>query len=96
MTNETIRQLKELGIDVRRNVQQPQQKQKQQQQDFLRNNLTLLIVDQSFSLTVELNDDTKKETSEDEALALATYSNSDPTVFAYTSIFENLWMRAEV
>jgi two-component system sensor histidine kinase VicK len=87
MTNETIRQLKELGIAVRRNVQQ--------QQNFLQDNLALLIVDQSFSLTVESNDDAK-ETSEDESIGLATYSNSDPTVFAYTSIFENLWMKTEV
>jgi two-component system, OmpR family, sensor histidine kinase VicK len=58
------------------------------------NNLTLLIVDQSLSLTVELIDDTK-ETSED-AIGLATYSNIDSTAFAYISIFENLWMRTEV
>ena len=57
------------------------------------NNLTLLVVDQSLSLTVELIDDTK-ETSED-AIGLATYSNIDSTAFAYISIFENLWMRTE-
>jgi hypothetical protein len=54
-------------------------------------------VDQSLSLAVELNDDGKKEeTSEEDAIGLATYSNSDPTVFAYISIFENLWMRTEI
>ena len=79
--------MKDVGIDVRRSVQQ-------RQENFLQNNnLTLLIVDQSLSLTVELIDDTK-ETSED-AIGLATYSNSDPTVFACTSIIENLWMRAD-
>jgi two-component system, OmpR family, sensor histidine kinase VicK len=58
------------------------------------NNLTLLIVGQLLSLTVELIDDTK-ETSED-AIGLATYSNIDSTAFDYISIFENLWIRTEV
>jgi two-component system sensor histidine kinase VicK len=93
--NETILQLKELGIDVRRCA-----KQHQEQQNFLQNdmnNLMLMIVDQSLSLTVELNEDvTNEETSKEDAIGLATYSNTDPTVFAYTSIFENLWMRTEV
>lgn len=97
-TNERTQQLKELGIDVRRTTWQQNQ---DQQQNFLQNdnNLTLLIVDQSFSLTVELNDydDAREETSDEEdTIGLATYSNSDPTVFAYISIFENLWMRTEV
>lgn len=59
----------------------------------------LLIVDQSFSLAVELSEysrDAKKESTEEEdAMILASYSNSDSTVFAYASIFENLWMRAQ-
>ena len=87
--HERIQQLKESGIDVRRIT-------KERQENFLQNNnLTLLIADQSSYLTVELNDDIKKGTSEEEEIGLATYSNSDSTVFAYTSIFENLWMRAE-
>jgi hypothetical protein len=48
---------------------------------------------------VELNDDTKGETSdegEEDAIGMATYSNSEATVFAYISIFENLWMRTQV
>jgi Fe-S cluster biosynthesis and repair protein YggX len=93
MTNETIQQLKKLGIDVRRSGWQ----QKQQQQNILQNdsNLTLMIVDQSLSLTVELNDDAK-ETFEEDAIGLATYSNIDSTTFAHISIFENLWMQTEV
>jgi hypothetical protein len=58
-----------------------------------------LIVDQSLSLTVELNNEIKEEkeaSEEEDAIALATYSNSDSTVFAYASIFENLWMQTEV
>jgi hypothetical protein len=89
MTNERIHQLKEFGIDVRISGLQ-------HQENFLQNNnLALLIVDQSFYFSVELNDDTK-ETSEEEAIRLATYSNSESTVFAYMSIFENLWMRTQV
>jgi hypothetical protein len=57
-----------------------------------------MIVDQSLSLTIELNDDDTKEeeTSEEEATALASYSNSDTSAFAYISIFENLWMRTQI
>jgi hypothetical protein len=84
-----IQQLKESAIDVRRITEQLQE-------NFLRDsNLTLLIVDQSSFLTVELNNDAI-ETSEEDAIELATYSNIDSTAFAYISIFENLWMRAQV
>jgi soluble P-type ATPase len=71
-----IRQLKESGIDVRRTTQ------RQRQENFLQNNrLTLLIVDQSSYLTVELDDDSiKTSEDEEEAIELATYSNSEATV----------------
>jgi hypothetical protein len=59
------------------------------------NKLTTLIVDQSLCLTVELKDDAL-EASEEDAIGLATYSNSDSTAFAYISIFENLWMRTQI
>ena len=96
-TDERIRQLREGGIDVRR-IRRQQHQYDQLHQNFLQgnnnNNLTLLIVDQSLSLTVELNNDTK-ETFEEDAIGLATYSNIDSTAFAYISIFENLWIRTE-
>ena len=38
----------------------------------------MLLVDQSLSLTVELKDDTKE--ASEEAIGLATYSNSKATV----------------
>ncbi len=86
-TDDRILQLKEFGIDVRITRQQ-----RQHQNNFLQNNnLALMIVDQSFYFSVELNDGTKEETSED-VIGLATHSNSEATVFAYISIFENLWM----
>jgi two-component system sensor histidine kinase VicK len=61
----------------------------------LQTKLTTMIVDQALSLTVELKDDTKEETSE-EAIGLATYSNSEATVFSYVSIFENLWIKTQM
>jgi signal transduction histidine kinase len=51
--------------------------------------ISLLVVDRSFSLAVELRDDTKKTSPE--AIGLATYSNSKATVLSYVSIFESLW-----
>ena len=50
---------------------------------------TILVVDRKFSIVVELKDDTKKTIAE--AMGLATYSNSDPTVLTYAVIFDALW-----
>ena len=87
MANEAISQLKGSGVDIR-------QIKKQEPLYALQNKLTLLVVDQSICLTTEIEEDSE-ETFE-EAIWLATYSNSEPTVFAYSSIFENLWIRAIV
>jgi hypothetical protein len=80
--SETIQQLKNLGIDIRT------------VKHIFQNKLTVLLVDQGLCLTVELKDDTR-ETS-DEAIGLATYSNSEATVFSYVSIFENLWIQTKL
>jgi two-component system sensor histidine kinase VicK len=74
-----IQQMKDVGIDIR------------EIKHTFQNKLSTLVVDQSLCLTVELEDDTL-ETS-DEAIGLATYSNSEATVFSYVSIFENLWIQ---
>ena len=59
--------------------------------------VTTLVVDQAQSLTVELQDDAKQEeTQEEEAVGLATYSNSQYTALSYVSIFETLWMQNEI
>jgi two-component system, OmpR family, sensor histidine kinase VicK len=57
------------------------------------NKLTTLIVDNEFSITVEL-----KHSNEltDQAIGLTTYSNSEATVLSYVSIFETLWAQAEL
>jgi two-component system, OmpR family, sensor histidine kinase VicK len=81
--SERVQQWKDVGIDIRAIKQ------------TFQNKLTTLIVDQSLSLTVELKDDAREETS-DEAIGLATYSNSEATVFSYVSIFENLWIQTEL
>jgi hypothetical protein len=60
----------------------------------LRSKITTFIIDQSFSLTVEVKDDSKDNFSE--ATGLATYSNSESTVFTDYSMFENLWIQAEL
>jgi hypothetical protein len=44
---------------------------------------------------VELKDDDAQETY-DEAIGLATYSNSEAHVFSYVSIFENLWIQTQI
>jgi two-component system sensor histidine kinase VicK len=88
MANKKIQELKELAIDIR-------QIKKEEQQYPLQNKLSLLIVDQSVCLTVEQQEEDSEETFE-EALGLATYSNSESTVFAYSSIFENLWIHATI
>jgi two-component system, OmpR family, sensor histidine kinase VicK len=79
---ERIQQLIGAGIDIRTIKQ------------TFQNKLTTLVVDQSLCLTVELKDD-EMETSE-EAIGLATYSNSEATVFSYVSIFENLWIQTQL
>jgi two-component system, OmpR family, sensor histidine kinase VicK len=60
----------------------------------LRSKINTFIIDQSFSLTVEVNDDSKDNFLE--ASGLATYSNSESTVFTDYSMFENLWIQAEL
>jgi two-component system, OmpR family, sensor histidine kinase VicK len=56
--------------------------------------VSILVVDDNFSLSVELKDDTKRTSYE--AIGLATYSNSKPTVLSYIAIFESLWKQADL
>jgi two-component system sensor histidine kinase VicK len=74
--------MKDSGIDIRAIKQ------------TFQNKLSTLVIDQSLCLTVELKDDSKENS--DEAIGLATYSNSEATVFSYVSIFENLWIQAQL
>jgi signal transduction histidine kinase len=56
--------------------------------------VTILVVDRKYSLVVELMDDSKENS--EEAIGLATYSNSRSTVSSYASIFETLWRQSEL
>jgi signal transduction histidine kinase len=56
--------------------------------------MTILVVDKKYSLVVELRDDTKENS--EQAIGLATYSNSKSTVLSYVSIFDTLWKQSEL
>ena len=60
----------------------------------LKRKITTIIIDQSFSITMEIHDDSKP--THLEATGLATYSNSESTVYSNYLMFENLWMQAEL
>jgi hypothetical protein len=49
-----------------------------------------ILGDNELSLVIELKDDAKQNNNE--AIGLATYSNSESTVLSYVSIFETLWL----
>jgi hypothetical protein len=70
------------GIDIR-NIDSPMQTR-----------MTILLVDKKYSLVVELKDDSKY--TFEEAIGLATYSNSTSIVLSYVSIFETLWIQSEL
>ncbi|HXW12811.1 MAG TPA: histidine kinase dimerization/phospho-acceptor domain-containing protein, partial [Nitrososphaeraceae archaeon] len=57
--------------------------------EFVVDTVTIVVIDKKESLVFEKKDDSKENFVE--ALGLATYSNSKPTVMAYFSIFESLW-----
>ena len=56
--------------------------------------VTIMVVDKKESLVFEKTDDTKVNFIE--AVGLATYSNSKPTVMSYVSIFKNLWKQVDL
>jgi hypothetical protein len=56
--------------------------------------ITILVVDKAYCMTIEMKDTTA--TSFDDAIGLATYSNSESTVLSYISIFESLWIQSEI
>jgi hypothetical protein len=71
----------------------------------LENTVLVLVIDKKFSLSAEIKEkegQIEKNHSENEkpnfgpVLGLATYSNSKSTVLSYSSIFESLWMQAEL
>lgn len=71
-----------IKIEIR-NIEEPSQTK-----------ISVLIVDRASSLSAELKNDSKETSLE--AVGLATYSNSKPTVLSYASIFESLWDQTEL
>ncbi|MGB6590255.1 MAG: hypothetical protein WBE68_01960 [Candidatus Nitrosopolaris sp.] len=57
-----------------------------------------VIRDKELCLTVEVKDSDENVDYDStvEVLGLATYSNSESTVLSYVSIFETLWIQAEL
>jgi len=53
----------------------------------------IMISDSKFSLAIDLKDDSKDNSTE--AYGLASYSNTESTVWTYSSIFEKLWIHSE-
>jgi hypothetical protein len=65
------------------------------------NKIIAIIVDKEVCLTVEVRDEDNDEDYDEydsaiEVLGLATYSNSESTVSSYASIFDTLWIQAEL
>ncbi|MGA7543934.1 MAG: ATP-binding protein [Nitrososphaeraceae archaeon] len=56
--------------------------------------VTIVVVDKKESLVFEKTNDTKEDFIE--AVGMATYSNSKPTVVSYISIFESLWTQVDL
>jgi hypothetical protein len=60
----------------------------------LQSHIGIIVVDRKQSLIVESRDDTKDNYYD--AAGLAAYSNSKPIALSYASIFETLWLQAEL
>jgi signal transduction histidine kinase len=54
----------------------------------------LLIIDKTFSLVIEAKDDSKA--AFEQAIGLATFSNSKSTVMPYVTIFESFWRETDL
>jgi nitrogen-specific signal transduction histidine kinase len=61
----------------------------------LQTKVSVVVVDQTFSLAIELKDYTKHSQAPG-LLGLATYSNSKATVLSYVSFFETLWKQTDM
>jgi signal transduction histidine kinase len=55
-----------------------------------------LVIDRKYSLIMELKDDSKEAITTASVIGWSTYSNSQPTVLSYLSIFETLWRQTEI
>jgi len=56
--------------------------------------INILVVDEKYSLIVELKNDTKQKFTE--AVGSAIYSTSQPNVISFVTIFDTLWKQTEL
>lgn len=96
----TVRVLIKLDDETMRDVSKQKIKKKHDRINVnfkmgsVKSKITTIIIDQTFSLVMEVTNDS--ENSFRSATGLSTYSNSESTVFTYYSMFENLWIQAEL
>ena len=91
-----------VSVAVRKEQQENQKKEKGfevqrsniQFKETAMTTVTILVVDKRESLVMEKTDDSKGNFIE--AIGLSTYSDSEPTVMSYLSIFEGLWRQAKL
>ena len=91
-----------VSVAVRKEQQENQKKEKGfevqrsniQFKETAMTTVTILVVDKRESLVIEKTDDSKENFIK--AIGLSTYSNSEPTVISYLSIFEGLWRQAKL
>jgi two-component system, OmpR family, sensor histidine kinase VicK len=81
--NETAKELKVIGINIRN----------YRKNALLRSELTTLLVDNTYVLSMELEGNPAERI--EEVTGLATYSNSESAFLTYASIFETLWMQRQ-
>jgi two-component system, OmpR family, sensor histidine kinase VicK len=109
-TNDAIEKiLQNISISVKEEEQQQEEEEEKKNKEKVffkvqRSNIqfeetavttvTIIVIDKKECLAIEKIDDSKEEFIE--AIGLATYSNSEPTVMSYVSIFEGLWRQAEL
>jgi two-component system sensor histidine kinase VicK len=62
--------------------------------DIKVNTVTILVIDKKESLVIEKKDDSKENMAD--AIGLATYSTSKPTVISYVTIFESLYNQVKL
>lgn len=95
-----VRALIKIDDDMTKEASKKKIKEKHEQinvqfiRQSVRTRITVLVVDQVFSLAMEVNDDSKDTFAE--ATGLATYSNSSSTVYSNVSMFESLWIQSEI
>jgi hypothetical protein len=60
---------------------------------ILQTEVTTLIVDMKFCLTVELKEEDGIDANTYESMGVATYTNNESIVWSYISVFESLWIQ---